>query len=273
MSKSTGTLHEMYLKKIKRDNRKVTFLRIALAFVVLFGWEFLGRMGVIDTFIFSSPSGIVRCFIEMTVDGTIFRHMGITIAETLIAFVLVIVVALLVAVLMWRFRIVFKVLEPYMVLLNSLPKSALAPLLIVWLGNNFKTIVVAAVSVAVFGAMLSIYTSFIEVEEEKIRLIKTLGGNRFHTLVYLVIPHSLPSIINTCKVNLGLSLVGVIIGEFLAARQGLGYMIIYATQTFKMDWVLLAIVILSLLSVGMYKLINVIEKILFKYIYCKATDC
>ena len=161
---------------------------------------------------------------------------------------------------MWRFRAVFKVIEPYMVLLNSLPKSALAPLLIVWLGNNFKTIVVAAVSVAVFGAILSIYTSFIEIEEEKVKLIQTLGGNRFHTLYLLVIPHSLPSIINTAKVNLGLSLVGVIIGEFLAARQGLGYMIIYATQTFKMDWVLLSIVILCLLSVGLYQLINFVEK-------------
>ena len=153
---------------------------------------------------------------------------------------------------------VFKVFEPYIVLLNSIPKSALAPLLIVWLGNNFKTIVVAAVSVAVFGAILSIYTGFMEVEEDKKRLIKTLGGNRFHMLYMLIIPQTMPTIINVAKVNLGLSLVGVIIGEFLAARQGLGYMIIYATQTFKMDWVLLSIVILCALSVGLYQLINII---------------
>ena len=252
--------HTKYLRDIKRAKVTVIVARILVAVVIFGGWELLANFGIIDSFIFSSPSRIVKCFIALSKDGVIFRHMGITIAETLISFFIVIIVALLIAILMWRFRIVFKVLEPYFVLLNSLPKSALAPLLIVWLGNNFKTIVVAAVSVAVFGAILSIYTSFISVSEEKIRLIKTLGGNRIHTLSLLILPHSLPVIINVAKVNLGLSLVGVVIGEFLAARQGLGYMIIYATQTFKMDWVLLTIVILAILSVGLYQLINVVEK-------------
>lgn len=260
MNQLTENSHTLFLRKIKRTNRVVIFSRILIAVLLLGGWELFARLGILDSFIFSSPSRIVLCFVELSRDGAIFRHMGITIAETLIAFSIVIVMAITLAVIMWRFRMVFRVVEPYLVLLNSLPKSALAPLLIVWLGNNFKTIVVAAVSVAVFGAVLSIYTSFMEIEEEKIKLIQTLGGNRFHTLYLLVIPHSLPSIINTAKVNLGLSLVGVIIGEFLAARQGLGYMIIYATQTFKMDWVLLSIVILCVLSVGLYQLINLVEK-------------
>ena len=161
---------------------------------------------------------------------------------------------------MWRFRTVFLIAEPYIVLLNSLPKSALAPVLIVWFGNNVKTIVIAAVSVAVFGAILSIYTGFISTEEEKIKLIRTLGGNRGHILFKLVIPSSLPIIVNTMKVNLGLSLVGVIIGEFLAAKEGLGYLIIYGSQVFKMDWVLLSIVILCILSVILYQLIQLLAK-------------
>ncbi len=260
MNKLSDNSHTLFLKKVKRSKRIVVVLRILIAVVVIGGWELLSGLGIIDSFIFSSPSRIIRCFVELSKDGAIFKHMGITILETLVAFFIVIIASILIAIIMWRFRTVFKVMEPYFVLLNSLPKSALAPLLIVWLGNNYKTIVVAAVSVAVFGAILSIYTSFIEIEDEKIRLIKTLGGNRFHTLYLLVIPHSMPSIINTAKVNLGLSLVGVIIGEFLAARQGLGYMIIYATQTFKMDWVLLSIVILCILSVGLYQLINIAEK-------------
>ena len=155
---------------------------------------------------------------------------------------------------------VFKIAEPYIVLLNSLPKSALAPVLIVWLGNNVKTIIVAAVSVAIFGAVLSIYTAFIETDPEKIKLIRTLGGKRRHILTKLVIPSSIPTIINTMKVNLGLSLVGVIIGEFLAADSGLDYLIIYGSQVFKMDWVLMSIVILCILSGVLYKLINILEK-------------
>lgn len=260
MNDNTSPSHRLYLKRLKNNRRFVIISRILIAVIFIGGWELLTRLKIIDSFIFSSPSRIVKCFIELAKSGTIFRHLGITVAETLICFFIVIGLGLLIAMLMWRFRMVFQVAEPYFVLLNSLPKSALAPVLIVWLGNNMKTIVVAAVSVAVFGAILSIYTSFIETEPEKIKLIETLGGNRRQVLFKLVIPSSLPSIINTMKVNLGLSLVGVIIGEFLAAKQGLGYMIIYASQTFKMDWVLLSIVILCILSVGMYQLINLLEK-------------
>lgn len=170
------------------------------------------------------------------------------------------ITAIAAAVLMWLNRNIFKVAEPFLVLLNSLPKSALAPVLIVWLGNSTKTVIIAAVSVAVFGAMLSIYTSFTETDKEKIKLIRTLGGKKRHVLFYLLFPSSLPTIVNAMKVNLGLSLVGVIIGEFLAAKEGLGYLIIYGSQVFKMDWVLLSIVLLSILSVILYIIIGIFEK-------------
>lgn len=170
------------------------------------------------------------------------------------------IAAIAAAVLMWLNRNIFKVAEPFLVLLNSLPKSALAPVLIVWLGNSTKTVIIAAVSVAVFGAMLSIYTSFTETDKEKIKLIRTLGGKKRHVLFYLLFPSSLPTIVNAMKVNLGLSLVGVIIGEFLAAKEGLGYLIIYGSQVFKMDWVLLSIVLLSILSVILYIIIGIFEK-------------
>ena len=170
------------------------------------------------------------------------------------------IAAIAAAVLMWLNRNIFKVAEPFLVLLNSLPKSALAPVLIVWLGNSTKTVIIAAVSVAVFGAMLSIYTSFTETDKEKIKLIRTLGGKKHHILFYLIFPSSLPTIVNAMKVNLGLSLVGVIIGEFLAAKEGLGYLIIYGSQVFKMDWVLLSIVLLSILSIILYIIIGIFEK-------------
>ena len=159
-----------------------------------------------------------------------------------------------------------EILEPYLVVLNSLPKSALAPLLIVWLGATSKTIIIAGMSVAIFGSILNLYTAFINVDQEKIKLIYTLHGNRRHALTKVVLPSSVPAIISNMKVNIGLCLVGVIIGEFLAAKSGLGYLIIYSSQVFKMDWLLMSIILLCIMAMGLYALINVVEKrVLKKY--------
>lgn len=249
-----------YLKSRKRQHFCIIIMRTLILVLLIGGWELCADIGVLNSFVFSSPSRIIRCFTDMAGTGIIWKHLWVTVYETLICFSIVIAAGMLCAMLMWRFRMVFKIAEPYIVLLNSLPKSALAPVLIVWLGNNVKTIIVAAVSVAIFGAVLSIYTAFIETDPEKIKLIRTLGGKRRHILTKLVIPSSIPTIINTMKVNLGLSLVGVIIGELLAADSGLGYLIIYGSQVFKMDWVLMSIVILCILSGVLYKLINILEK-------------
>lgn len=260
MPSSFSNEHRLYLSAIKKHKYIVISARILLFVIFLAAWEVTTRIGIIDSFIFSSPSRIVKCFISLASDGTIFVHMWATIYETLICFSIVLTGGMLIAILMWRFCFIYEIADPYLVLLNSLPKSALAPVLIVWLGNNTKTIVVAAVSVAVFGAILSIYTGFMETDKEKIKLIQTLGGNKRHILFKLVIPSSVPTIINTMKVNLGLSLVGVIIGEFLAAKRGLGYLIIYGSQVFKMDLVLLSIVILCILSILLYQIIRIVEK-------------
>ena len=170
------------------------------------------------------------------------------------------------AILLWMFETFSKIIEPYLVMLNSLPKSALAPILIVWLGSNTKTIIVTAISVAVFGTIISIYTCFNGVDTEKVKLIYTLGGNRKDILFKLILPSSLPMIISIMKVNIGLSLVGVIIGEFLAAKAGLGYLIIYGSQVFKLDWVIMSIVILCIIAIGLYGIINRIEKMYTKKI-------
>ena len=156
-------------------------------------------------------------------------------------------------------------MEPYFVVLNSLPKSALAPLLIVWLGANVRTIIVAGISVAIFGTILSLYTAFVESDSEDELLILTLHGTKRHILTKVLFPSTLPTLISLMKVNIGLCLVGVIIGEFLAARNGLGYLIIYSSQVFKMDWLLMSIVILCVLAMGLYALINLVEKLYQKY--------
>ena len=186
-------------------------------------------------------------------------HIGVTLYETLFSFLCVLFFSLTSASLLWSSRKLSEITEPYLVILNSLPKSALAPLFIVWLGTGTTTIIVAGMSVALFGSIISIYTGFQQVDAEKLILIQTLGGRKRDAFFKVVLPGSIPTLLSTAKVNIGLALVGVIIGEFLAARRGLGYLIIYGSQVFQLDMVITAILILCLIALGFYKSIQIME--------------
>ena len=196
----------------------------------------------------------------MCMDGSLLRHIWVTLYETFISFFLVIGIGLAAAVLMWLSRSFSKIIEPYIVVLNSLPKTALAPILIVWLGNNMKTIIVCGVTMAVFSTIINLYTAFIHIDSDKLLLIRTLGGTRRDILRYIVLPASISAIVSNLKVNIGLCLVGVIIGEFLAANAGLGYLIIYGSQVFRLDYVMLSIIILCILAMVLYQLLSFVEK-------------
>ncbi len=222
--------------------------------------ELAADFGWINSFIFSSPSMIAKCLLGMAADGSLFLHTGVTLLETVVSFALVVAVGLAVALMLWCSRSLSEILEPFLVMLNSLPKSALAPLLIVWLGNNMRTIIVAAISVALFGSILTLHTGFSQMDGEQVKLIYSLGGSRRDVLLKVLLPGSLPLIISNMKVNIGLCLVGVIIGEFLSARAGLGYLITYGSQVFAMTMVVTAIVVLCLMSVVLYQGIALIEK-------------
>ena len=224
---------KQYLLRVKREKNLIRVSRILLFLGLLILWEVSARFGWIDSFIFSSPSEIWITFLKMLKDQSLFTHIGITLAETLISFVFTVLLGISAAVLLWVCPRLSHVLEPYLVVLNSLPKSALAPLLIVWLGANIRTIIVAGISVAIFGSIINLYTGFREVDPEKQKLIRTLGGSKKDELTKIVLPSSVPLILSVMKVNIGLCLVGVIIGEFIGARQGLGYLIIYGSQTFN----------------------------------------
>ena len=215
---------------------------------------------MIDAFFFSSPSRVVLEFLTLLKEKSLLTHTGITLYETLLSFLLVFLISMICATILWYSTRLSEILEPYLVVLNSLPKSALAPLLIVWLGTGMNTIIVAGISVALFGAIISLYTGFRQVDEEKIRLIYTLGGSRRDSLFKVVLPGYIPIILSTMKVNIGLALVGVIIGEFLAARRGLGYLIIYGSQVFQLDMVITSILILCVIAMGLYQVIQGVEK-------------
>ncbi|MCD8148948.1 MAG: ABC transporter permease [Clostridiales bacterium] len=253
------TLQEAYVRRHHRHHRLVALCRFLCFFTFLAVWELCADLDIINSFIFSSPSRIAQTILLMWQDGSLLLHTGVTLVEILVSFVLVAAVSLIIATLLWYSRTLSEILDPWLVVLNSLPKSALAPLLIVWLGSGMRTIVVAGMSVALFGSIISVYTAFRETDDEKIRLIRTLGGNQIQTLLCVVFPESLPAVISILKVNIGLCLVGVIIGEFLAARQGLGYLIIYASQVFKLNYLIAALIILCVIAFGLYQIIARVE--------------
>lgn len=259
-SLDVSAAHKAYVRKHVLKKRRIRIYQIIILAGFIAFWEISTHIGIVDAFIFSNPSGVIKTIINMLQGGELLYHIGITLLETLISFTIVNVFGILVAVILWWNNSISKVLEPYLIVLNSLPKSALAPLFIVWLGNNMKTIIVAAVSVAIFGTIISLYSDFKTVEEDKIKLIYTLGGNKKDVLFKVVLPSNIPSMISQMKVNIGLSLVGVIIGEFLAAKSGLGYLIIYGSQVFKLNWVIMSIVILSIIASGLYKTLSYFEK-------------
>ncbi len=252
--------HKKFLEDYKKNRTKIRIAQWAIFVTFIILWEFSTRMEWLNSFIFSSPTRVIKTVVEMSRDGTLFYHTGITLLETFVSFALVILIGLIIAILLWWNDNIAKVFEPYLVILNSLPKTALAPIFIVWLGNNMKTIIVAAVSVAVFSSIITLYSNFQMVEEDKLKLIYTFGGTKKDILFKVILPSNLPTILSVMKVNIGLSLVGVIIGEFLAAKAGLGYLIVYGSQVFKLDWVIMSIVILCIVATGLYGILSYAEK-------------
>ncbi len=253
------TRQEEFIRKHRRHHHEIASWRTIIFVLFLVLWEVSANLKWIDSFFFSSPSRVARCFVDQIRNNSMLAHIGVTLLETLLSFLLVILFSLLVSTLLWHSRKLSEILEPYLVVLNSLPKSALAPLFIVWLGTGTRTIIVAGMSVAVFGSIISFYTGFQQVDPEKITLIHTLGGSRRDAFCKVVLPGSVPILLSTAKVNIGLALVGVIIGEFLAARRGLGYLIIYGSQVFQLDMVITSIIVLCIIALGFYQSIQFIE--------------
>ena len=253
------TRQEQYVYQHKKFHRLIALAQAGLFLFLLGFWELAAGLGWIDSFFFCSPSIVVTCFVRMLLGEELLMHLGYSLLEIIVSFLLIFVISFAVAILLWYYLALSRILEPFLVVLNALPKSALAPLFIVWIGTGSKTIIVAGISVALFGSIINLYSGFRETDPEKILLIQTLGGDKLDVLTKVVIPSAIPNIISVMKVNIGLALVGVIIGEFFAGRRGLGYLIIYGTQVFKLDMVLTSIIILCFLAMLLYKVVQSLE--------------
>lgn len=259
MSNNPSKAHLDYIKSIKARERRIIYVQISLLVFLLILWEVSARLGWIDTFITSSPSAIWTLFVEYVVTGNLFYHVWISLAETIAGFVIGTVAGVVIAIGLWWSDFLARVLDPYIVVLNSLPKTALAPIFIILFGAGYKGIIVTAISVSIVVTIMNMYISFKSVDEDKLRLLETFGASKVQVLLNVIIPSSVPDLVSTLKVNIGLSWVGVIVGEFLVSKAGLGYLIVYGMQVFRLDLVMMNVAILGFISALMYKLIAIFE--------------
>ena len=251
--------HKLYLKKIKRENNTIIMLRFSILFLGLMLWEALAYFKLIDTFITSCPSKIISTIYDLTIKDNLFYHIKITLFETLLGFIIACVLGYLIALILWWSKLTRRVLEPYIVTLNSLPKIALGPVIIVWCGSGIKAIVFMAVLIGIIVAIITMLNGFLATDKNKILLLKSMGANKFQILTKLVIPGSLPTLISMLKINVGMAWIGSIMGEYLVSKAGLGYLIVYGGQVFKLDLVMASTVILCVLAALMYFVVALIE--------------
>ena len=258
-NKEISIEHQNYLTNLKRKKIYILITQISILFIGLCLWEIAAHFKWIDTFLTSYPSQIWKLFLKYMKEGNLFYHVGISVFETIIGFIGGTLLGMVIAIGLWWSDFWAKVLDPYLVMLNSLPKTALAPIIIIWVGAGYSGIIVTAITISIIVTIMNMYVSFSSVDEDKIRLLNTFGATKLQILQKIVLPSSIPTLISTLKINIGLSWVGVIVGEFLVSKAGIGYLIVYGGQVFKLDIVMMSVFILSIISAIMYKMVAMLE--------------
>lgn len=256
--------HKKYLKKVKLNRFFISLARWGLLVVALGFWELSARMAWVDPYITSSPFRVSKTIFAWAKDGSLWLHSWTTLYETLIAFGISVGVGSAVAILLYLFTPIRKIFEPYLVVFNSLPKIALGPLLIVWVGAGTKAIVLMGILICIVITTMTMLSSFCAIPEEKILLLKTMGANRFQILFKLILPHALPDFISVLKIDVGMAWVGTVMGEYLVSQAGLGYLINYGGLVFNLDTVMAGIVVLCVLASLMYFAVAALETYVHK---------
>lgn len=238
-------------------------LKCGILFTIIVLWEVLANLNIIDSFITSQPSRILDTFMNLF-SNDLLKHLGVTLYETLIGFIGGTLLGIMVAIILWLSKFLSKVFEPFLVVLNSLPKVALGPIIIIWVGSGTQAIIVMALAISLIVTILDILHGFLNTDKDKIKMARTFKANKFQILTKIVIPANISCFINSLKINIGLSLVGVISGEFLVSKAGLGYLIVYGGQVFQLDLVMTSVIILGIMAAIMYKSVVLLEKFILK---------
>ncbi|RCX26663.1 NitT/TauT family transport system permease protein [Bacillus sp. AG236] len=261
---SLDTLHESYLRKVRGEKRLVLSVQLIMFLAFFSFWELASRLKWIDPLIFSSPTKVWNLFLIKLTDSSLAEHIGFTLFETVLGFILGTLLGILLATALWYSTRLAHILDPYLVILNAMPKVALGPILIVAIGPGFFSILTMGAIISVIITSIVVYTAFKEVDPNYIKLLKSFGATKTRCFKEAILPASMPAIISTFKVNVGLSWVGVIVGEFLVSSKGLGYMIIYGFQVFNFTLVLLSLLLIAIFATIMYQGVAYLEKKLIR---------
>ena len=249
-----------YLKKIKQNKRIILISQLLLALLIIFLWQYLSDKNIINSFITSSPKNIINTIINLYKQNNLFIHIWITIKETLIAFTITSIMSIIIAILFYYNKMIYKIIEPFLILLNSLPKVALGPIIIIWLGANTKSIIAISILISIIISIQTIYNGFENTDKIKIKLLNSFNASKKDILFNLVLPSNKNTILNTLKINISMCLIGVMTGEFLTSKAGIGYLILYGSQIFNLNLVMSGIIILMIISFIMYRLVIIITK-------------
>lgn len=253
-------IHTDYKKTKKRRRNQVFIVRSSLLLLFFVLWEAGAKMGWIDELLFSYPTKVFKQIWGDIVSGSLWPHLGMTVGETAVGFVLGTLLGTLLAVIIWWSPFLSAVLDPYMVVFNSMPKVALGPIFIVMFGAGFTAIVVTTLSITVIITTLVVYNSFCNVDANLVKVVRSFGASKVQVFSKVILPASFPTVVSTLKVNVGMSWVGVIVGEFLVAKSGLGYLIIYGFQVFNFTLVMSSLLIIAVVATAMYQLVVYLEK-------------
>lgn len=253
-----------FIKTIIINKVLIITIRLLLFISILVIWEILSKRKIINPFIYSSPTRIIKTINNLIIKHNLYIHILTTLKETLIAFFLGIIISYIIAIIFYYFKIIAKIFDPLLTVINSLPKVALGPIIIIITGANTKSVILMALLINLIVNITTIYNGFINIDPIRIKLFNSFKANKLKTLINLVIPSTYNTLISSLKLNIAFSLIGVITGEFLVSKSGLGYLIIYGTQIFDLDLVLSSITVLIVLSYILYKIVIILEHKLIK---------
>ena len=252
--------HKKYLRKLKLNKLLISITQISIFIFFIIIWQFLASHNYINSFISSSPSKILSTISKLYIENNLFIHIWITVKETIISFIITTLLSIIISIILYKSDFLSKVIDPYLTILNSLPKVALGPIIIIWIGANQNGIITMAILISIIVSIQTIYNGFVNTDKLKIKLLKTFNATKKDILFNVVIPSNKSTIINTLKINISMCLIGVIMGEFLTSKAGIGYLILYGSQVFNLDLVMTGIFLLTIISIVMYKIIEEISK-------------
>ena len=256
--------HKLFLRRIRRKKIFIITFQLLILSIFILLWQFLSDHGYINSFIGSSPKRVLQTLIKLYNSGDLLKHIYITCLETIISFSLATVIGIIIASIYWLFPIIHKICEPYLTIMNSLPKIALGPIIIIWVGAKMSSIIVMALLISLILTIINVHHSFVNTDYNKIKLLKSFNASNYQIYRYLIFPGNISGIINALKVNISMSLIGVIMGEFLVSKEGIGYLIMYGSQVFNLNLVISGIIVLCFVATVMFLIINFIENKLIK---------